>query len=284
MSELHTDPPEELAEAEEQEAPQYDEEVVERAREYGWKPKEEWVGNPPPHGFKGPDEYLELPSIQLRVVNDELAKTREQVQEWSSRYDTDLAEIRAAHQHAQKIQKEHHQRTLDELRRDQRAAAEEGDMERYDRVQKTLDDMGQVPVQPQEQSDPIAAKWWADHPHIGQDPFLASEVDRIAGQVAARGGGIEAQIAGVERFFKATYSDVELKSNPKPKPKPRTVVDGGGLGVSGGDNTGWDSLGAEVRKVADELIEDGVFDYAGSTKAEKRAAYFETYKREVLGQ
>lgn len=265
-----------------QDAPQYDPELAEKARQYGWKPKEEWQGDPPPHGFMAPDEYLSRPAVQLRITRDELEETRKQVQDWSSRYDTDLAQIKSAHQHAQKLQREHHERTVQQLKADMRLAVEDGDTERYDRAQKALDGMqAPDPVQQQpQQRDEAAAKWLEDHPHIANDPFYGAEMQRVAQAIADRGGDTVAQISGVERYFRAHYADVELKNAPKERPKPRTVVDGGGLGGDGG-NGGWDSLPKEVRAIGDELIEDGVFDRYGKTKAERRAAYAKSYKEQL---
>jgi len=117
---------------------QFDPETVEKARRYGWKPPEEWVGSKKGY-VDDPERFLELPST--------LRKRLEESDERLKKADDRLSRMDRVMNTALDRQKAQHEAELEAVRKQMRSAVEEGDVEKYDELSKRQDQPGDPDAQ-----------------------------------------------------------------------------------------------------------------------------------------
>ena len=110
----------------------------EEAKKYGWRPKEEF--DLAPEGWVDADRFLELPSTQNKMLKDELRELKEistrSEETFAERLDRLDRANKAAMDAALERQKSEYEERMASVLADQRRAAEEGDMDTYDRLER----------------------------------------------------------------------------------------------------------------------------------------------------
>lgn len=246
------------------EEPEGNPEAEAEARKYGWRPKDEFDRDP--KGWVDASRFLELPTTQKKMVQDELRQT---TSEFTRRMERLERSNKAAMKRALEVQQEAHERDLKNVEAAQRRAVEDGDTDRYDalaRHKQVLmkaaprpDDADDTPAGP----DPYVSEYkesaegaWLKDPMLFD--FASRAIDNSRG---AAGQTAREQIAyaktQVEKYFPHMFET---------KPKPRASrVDGGGL-AGGRASGGAAKLPPEAVRAGKDFVKQGLFksldDYA----------------------
>jgi len=241
-------------------------EVIEQAREYGWKAPEEWAGAPPPQGFLTPDEYLEKPLVQAKIAQAQVSKLEERLTEKEVEFRTSLDRTERMYKESADRRREAHERELQGLRDERRLAAEVGDMEKFDALDKREVELVRQ-AEPQVEGVPQTVQdWGAKNTWFGKDPMATAYARAIAGQVAQDGGDALKQVEAAEKEVRKRFPEI-FPEAPKPR---QQKVDGGGLAGLGGKSIA-DNLPPEAREQMESDIKDGLFE----SREEWAEIYFE---------
>ncbi|QDP48385.1 MAG: hypothetical protein Tp118SUR00d2C21406231_1 [Prokaryotic dsDNA virus sp.] len=243
----------------EQEAPpQRDEASENEARKYGWRPKEGFDKDPA--GWVDAKRFLELPSTQKKMVQDELRQVKAETEKRMERLER---ANRKAMEAALATQKSAYENELKQLRAAQRRAVEEGDTDRYDALERREQDLLKSPPAIEADTDDAAP---------GADPFVEEyrakpegawindpilrEHGRVAIETAPgmKGKSAKEQIAYAETQVRKYFPHM-FETQPKPR---AAKVDGGGL-AGGRSSGGASKLPPEAIKAGKDFVTQGYF-------------------------
>lgn len=261
-------PPEQEAEAEE--PPARDLEAEAEARKYGWRPKEEFDRDP--DGWVDADRFLELPSTHKKMLKDELRERDKTLEDYKLRMERLEKTNKVAMDQALAAQKTQYEAELRQVRAAQRKAVEEGDTDRYDRLeayeQSLLKEPPKTPEMEPERpgTDPYIEQYqaspegqWLNDPILRK--FGADAINLAGKNDAPAHEQVKIAEAAVRDYFPHKFE--------APAPK-RQKVDGGGLAGGKARQTA-SKLPPEALKAAKDFVAQGIFksvdDYA--------KAYFE---------
>jgi hypothetical protein len=118
------------------ESPRYSEEAEREARDFGWKPRSEWLGQVPPGFVDDPAEYVRQKQATrtYQVMEDRLRK------------------LEAMQTRAMQQQAEAHQRQLQEIQEQKRRAVDTADVKAYDQWTQREQELMRSAPQPAQQS------------------------------------------------------------------------------------------------------------------------------------
>lgn len=144
--------------------------IEQRAREGGWAPRNEWRGNPDiwidaPEFVRRGETYVPFVKKQLRETEGELRRTREEVATLRNTVEDQNRTLRELVDMAKTANQQGYDRALRDLKAQQRAAAEAGDLVKHDQVTEQLDAMQEA----------RAAAKPADVPPARRDPDPAPQ-------------------------------------------------------------------------------------------------------------
>jgi hypothetical protein len=205
------------------ETPAFDTETVEEARLFGWKSPEEWQGDIPAGYIDNPDRFLE------RVQGSRTFKAMEARQE--AKLQEQQARLDRLNDMALNRQREQYESKMQDLERQQRAAVDVADGDKFDALEREKQDLKRQAPEveaPKPQVDPEVTRYveeneWIKNPVLYHEAVAAIEAaPHIKGRPAAE------QIKFAEDTMRLKYPHVF----EAPKPAPQRV-DGGGF-ASGG--------------------------------------------------
>lgn len=237
--------------------PEIDSETIEEAKKYGWRAKEEF--DLAPEGWVDADRFMELPATQRKVLKDQNKTLNERIQSLEGQNASVAREAARATKLAMEEQKRAHEAQLNDLRNQQRKAAELGDMAEYDRLnverQKVAESQpAQQPQQPEHspeyQAHHSSAEW-------AKDPILW----KFAIDAVNQGGPT---VMGMRDIDQLKYAEAKVREYfpqkfEAPKPPSPPKVDGGGIGGGAAPKKGVNALPADARRAGKEFVEAGVF-------------------------
>ena len=251
--------------------PQFDPEIEAEARMFGWKPPEEWVGDPPPKGFvETPDAFME--NLQK---SGPFRKLKEKYDHQSAQFEEKLRKIASVAQQAVENDRKAMQQQIEAIRHAQTKAVEEGDTERYNGLRQREDALReQMPQPDRDESVPDDHRTAIERWSAGKDWFKTDKVLTQA-SVALYGEAQEQGMADPEAIL--AYVDRRLGEEfphkfGKPKPKPAPVEEGLNFG-SGKKDGGFSKLPKDARDAFSMMVKQGLF----KDDAEGRAQYTESY-------
>lgn len=234
-----------------------DPEAEAEARKYGWRPKEDFDRDPA--GWVDAKRFLELPSTQKKMVQDELRQVKTETEKRMERLERANKD---AMERALAVQKDNYERELSQLRAAQRRAVEEGDTQRYDLLERREQQLLGAPPkmeEPKEEApqgpDPYIAQYsatpegsWINDPMLRE--FGRQAIDAANG---AAGHSAQEQVAYAEKKLREYFPHKFEQQKPRP-----AKVDGGGL-AGGRKSGGADKLPPEARKAGKEFVSQGLF-------------------------
>jgi len=175
------------------------------AWDQGWRPEDQFEGNP--DNWKTAGEYVLFGEMQ-KQLNDVKAESRKQ----NVDFETRLAGVNQYHEGRLKAE-------LDELKVQQRAAVEVADTDEFDRLQRKID--SQEPIQQTVPSAPqqsaTIADWEARNPWVN-DPSSEKGQEAIALYNAAAnrpGATEESALAYVDNKLSQLYPEEQQQVNPR---------------------------------------------------------------------
>lgn len=239
-----------------EELPQVDPELVAEARRYGWKPKDEFTLAP--DGWVDADRFLELPSTQAKALRDTKQRLEKELAERDERLARIEATTKKALERARQQERDAYDAKLRAIENAKREAAELGDLNRYDALARQQENI-KPPVEPEEPK-PAAPRDEAFEQYKQQARWMAdNNAYAFAFQAIEAHPEVKAlppikQVQWVEKKVREYFPEHFEEARPM-TPK----VDGGGLGVGRKRERGADDLPADVRRVAQQFVADGVY-------------------------
>lgn len=252
--------------------PSVDPTIEAEARKYGWRPQEEWRGDK--SGWVPPERFLELPSTHVKQLRDEL---RAKEQDFQKR----IEGLERGNKAAMEAQKKFYEDKVDRLKAERRAAADAGDMEAFDRLDKQVSEVEQQArtetTEPQKEEGPkphpdVAAYRESDDGKWLSNPLLVAEGKQlIDGSYVAQQMAPMDQVKWAEQQLRQRYPG--MFEQPKQEQQRHAKVDEGGLAPSRGGKSLAGKLPSEAKAQGKEFIEMGLFknleeyakDYFGET-------------------
>ncbi len=239
------------------------------ARAAGWKPEGEWKGDPPPGGFVDADKYLERSHI-VKTANEGLKGDLTALQ---ARYDKLDSRQKAQDDWREKLDKQAHDRAVETVRGEQRAAAEDGDLEAYDKAKAKEADIKppEKPETPKEEAPgitPAFKAWKAENAWYDDNQEMTEYADWQSNRIAQKNPNMpEAE------FYKMVTDKVKAQFPEKSKPRS---PEGGGQRPRSTNGKSWRDIPSDERKeIADAgFFDDGLYENTDKGRAEYAKDYF----------
>jgi hypothetical protein len=220
-------------------------EVDELAKSMGWRPKEQFKGDP--NLWKPAKDYIKAGAEIQRGLSRDLKDLRSTVDNMTRTQGAILQQSIAAER--------------DKLVARYNRAVEDGDAQQTFKLGRDIDNLnGQERSLAQPQSrvappPPEAEAWVERNAWFNQDPLARDLALAVAERYATAGHGTEAQLQAAEREVRKIYPHLFGASSKEP---PGVAQPGGRSGVGGKRGTTYADLPLEARKVAKDMAERGV--------------------------
>lgn len=247
----------------------WSQEVEDEAKLFGWKAPDEWKGDRPPGYIDNPTDYMDRlsKSTPFRVAMEKAQKAEDAARKTQ-------AALEAGHRRDLERQQQEYESRIAALNARRRQAAEEADIETYDRIGEAI----QKTPRPQDNArpdDPLT-EFYDTHTWLN-DPVLRQHGTNIVG-AALQSGELTAmsaaeQVAFAEEKLKGYFPHMFQKHEPpKAQEPPKERVNGGGMtGVT--KRTGFESLPKDAREVFARQVKQGIFE----DSKEDREFFFNEY-------
>ena len=196
-------------------------ELEDIARQYGWRPKDEYKGK---QKWSDAAEYL-------RKQADNKANMLEQVKELRE-LKRGVSEVKKHIERSYKAENERLKAEIGDLKAKRREAIEDGDVALVERIETDMDNLSKRVQEPKadaadgDPGNPDFEAWHQDNPWYGTDKEKTAYVDAQAGLPEFKGLPFNRAIDVIERRMKTVFgtakqarraSPVEAPSNRQPK-------------------------------------------------------------------
>ena len=224
------------------------------ARDMGWKPKDEWHGEP--DGFRDAEEFVKRGEEIVGYMRRDRDVQRAKAERAETDRDVRIRRLEAANTASLERQATQHKADIKAISAGQRKATEEGDLAEFDALEAKRDALT-PPEAPQEQPahspDDSAVKEWAkDNPWFYTDPDMRALATSTAGRLAQGGADVHAQIAEAEKEVRRRF--------PEKFEAPKAIVETGGQPPKRGPKPkGVAQLPKEAREAFDGFVKMGVY-------------------------
>lgn len=154
---------EEQQEEQQEEATPQVNEIEEKARRMGWKPQEEYKGDP--------DRWTDAETF-VKVGEERIPVMKENYRKLEDKYKDLENKVRAQEEYQKHMSKVQYERAMKELQAKQRRAVEDADTEAYEQIEKQKEQIKNdySPKQPEQNSPPReVVEWTARNPWFNQD-------------------------------------------------------------------------------------------------------------------
>ena len=241
--------------------------IEERARNLGWTPQEEFRGDP--EKWISADKFLERGEKELPLakannerLHNEIAAQRNEISEMKETF-KEFKEF--SEKSAQKAEKRGYEQAKKELETKRRAAVEEGDTEKYDKVTSEIEDLDKTyktetketvnkndqPANPYYDQFVVENKWYSE------DDDLKALADNIGGYVLQTQPGLYGKA-----FFDKVVEEVKIArpnkfQNPN-RDLPGDVEDGGYQGKPKTKRKTYDNLPKDAQEACERFIRQGL--------------------------
>lgn len=203
------------------------------ARDMGWKPKDEWHGDP--EGFRDAKEFVQRGDEIFGFIKRDRDRLAEKTLRVEVDRDDRLKRMEKQYIGILENQKKQHEAEIKTIEGDKLKAVEEGDTATYKALTQRGNALGAAPEVPTEQPvvDATLKDWSDDNAWFKTDPLARSVATATAGVVAQSGGDVHAQIKAAEKevrkrfpeHFEPPRSTVETGGQPpRSKPKAKGVA------------------------------------------------------------
>lgn len=235
-------------------------ELEDEARKYGWRPKDEY--NRDPEGWVDAEKFLEFPQTRVKMLQDTRKTLEQELKERDERLARMEGMTKVVADRIRKQEQENFHRQLQQLENAKRHAAEEGDMDRYDRFAEQ-----QRKLKPPEFDEPQAAPQidpelqaymqsdegaWLQDQRAGALAYQTIEGDRLA-QLLPPVEQAKWAAKRVKEYYPSLFPE------PVQRPQARQTVDPGGLAGGRKSGRGADELPPEARQAAKDYVSEGIY-------------------------
>lgn len=266
------DPPIEDLPQEEPELPEVNPEIEDQARRYGWKPKDEWVGDTT--NWRDAESFMQQGHIVAKKLEERLGETERQAQERIARLEQEaqdrFARLDAMNKQAAEIRKQNHARELQRIKAEMKSAVENGDMERFNALMEAQDATyaaqeqereAPAPQQPKNDEPPAGDRaafheWANANPWFNTDPEMNGAANGYFASIQNNGKPIRENLQAVTQRMRELYP-----AKFGMEPQRHAKVDSGGLAGAGRKRgKGVAELPAEAKEAGRNFVEEGLFE------------------------
>lgn len=237
--------------------------IEERAREMGWRPKEEWEG--PEDKWREADEYVKRGEEFLPIVQARARALEDKIKKQEEAYAARLQKIEEFNQRAMERQRAEFEAEKKRLQEEERQAVREADEDAYEAIQKRKQELEQTAPQPaqQPQGDPKVDEWTKRNPWFNQDQELR-DIAIMAAELSARtGGDVDSQIKAAEEAVRRKRPDLIPAAEEQPaRPAPRQVAPdtpSAAARLVGAKRSPSADLTKEERETGQRFVKEGLF-------------------------
>lgn len=234
----------------------------ERAREMGWRPKEEWEGDT--SNWMEAEKFVERQD-RLKERADGIAKAE------IHRLNSQLAELKDTisdfRDHHTKVEQRAYERALKDLKVKQRAAVEDGNAEAFDQVEREIADLQKDVEKPAEKKvgvNPDFNAWQSENTWYSGDPLedpdfveMTDFADKTANALHAR----HPELTG-RAFYDKVGEVVKRRFAEKfenPRRRQVAAVEGAGDTTTRRKGKTYADLPAEAKSACDKFVKAGLF-------------------------
>ncbi len=251
----------------------YSPEDAAEAKLFGWKPREEWLGEVPETFVDDPAKYLEgvRKSRIFRTMDEKLSQAQETARRMDAMQAQQMERMRAGYE-----------QRLEQIRGEKRKAVESADAESYDAWDKQERELERhrpvdAPQQPQPAQQEVLTYAetqegsWLKNPALAQEAFYFLENNPAYKALSAMD-----QVDAAKDYVKRRYPRMFPAEAPKTEPQTPSApkVDPGGLGSARSAGTKFAKLPGEAKQQFERFVKQGLF---ADTKADR-----EEYANEYL--
>ncbi|MHA2266021.1 MAG: hypothetical protein ACXAEN_26815 [Candidatus Thorarchaeota archaeon] len=235
------------------------ENIEQRARDMGWRPKEEWSG--PEENWKTAEDFVRIGENYMPVLKERLGKMEETIGELrteNKKVTGSLTKLAEWHRGTWKRQ---YAKALADIKAQKRAAVAEHDTEEYDRlVQEEADlldeaDGSDPGSPPADDTVPEFYEFQTKNPWYGQDPEMTMYADGLQAVLTQYEG-----VSDDKTFFQEVEKRVRTRFPEKfrndNQALPVAVEAGGGVTDGGKIEKGWGDIPVEHRAAYTENFTD----------------------------
>lgn len=243
----------------EPEKPEPDPDLAAEARKYGWKPREEF--NLAPDGWVDAGRFLQLPTTQLKMSRDIQRNLAAQLKERDENFNRLESMTKVAIERVRDQERSQYAAKIAELEQAKRAAAEIGDVEKYDALARQQTEIkpplpaGEVPQNGRPVFAPDLEKYLSENAWTKDQAAFAFAKQAIDRSPDALMLPPLRQVQWAEKRVREFFPDLF------PEEKRQVAkVDGGGIGFNGRTRErGADDLPSDARKQGEEFVKEGIF-------------------------
>lgn len=226
--------------------------VEEQARQQGWRPQEEYNGDP--EKWKPAEEFLAVGNKIAAVQSERNDKLLREL----TTLKNDIASFKEVHTKEMRAAREDaYNRAVSELRVKQREAVENGDIDEFDKIEKEINETPKPVVEreaPKPNKDYI--DWAAKNPWYGSDNELTEMADIV-------GEKLRGNYSDMTKFYNAVTDRVK-KMYPDKFDIKEPVQDveqssGGGGGPKQKSKHSYKSLPDDAKAACDKYIAMGLY-------------------------
>jgi len=259
------------------------EENEQRARRMGWVPEDEFKGDP--EKWVDADTFVQRGEEIMPVLKENLGRMETKFESLQGEYRNSQEKIEQLNKTLERVvdmsktaSKRAYQRALRDLKKQQREAAKNGDLDTYDAIDRQMEELGEESVKEEPKREAKSAEggihpdfggWHKENLWYGQDKELTAFANGLGPIVAQEIPGVDGKpfFDEVTRRVKAAFP--QKFENPMKK-KADVVEGGGGEGESGGGKKKtYRDLPQEAKEACDEFVSQGLF--------KDRQAYVDEY-------
>lgn len=264
----------EEARQEEETQKQSDPQAVDRARLTGWAPKEEFRGDPekwvPAEEWnRRTDEIMPILKSTNQKLESELTSTKTELQNLK-KVVKQMADVN------NKVSEKEYQRALETIRKEQRAAVENSDGEKWEELEKQKDTLEkpqgfEIPEtqSPEDDVQKKQAEWMDKNTWCSpENPEMYGYAQYVANTLVSKDG--EPKIEHLDEIEKQVKEKFPDKFSNKRRENP-SVDSGDTPPEKAGKKNGYDALPKEAKEQCDKLVKE----IPGYTKEQYVQDYFE---------
>ena len=258
-------------------------EVEAKAREMGWRPKDEWEGDDA--GWMEADRFMERQDKRRAVANEEFKTENEKLR---AELKAEQAEMKATIEDFKgwqtKAEERIYKKALRDVQATQRKAVEDGDTEAFDAAQKEADELvadAQKPVEQRKVNPdqiPAYTAWHAKNSWYNTDLRLTREANALGPEINRIYGLTPEQPEFYEKITEQLKEDFPDKFENPARKRASAVEEG--TGTKAKKDAGYSDLPAEAKAACDRFVKQKIFvgdDGKPLSDAEARKKYASDY-------
>jgi len=241
------------------------------ARKMGWSSLEEFKGDPKHH--------LDAETFYNRAV-EYMPIAKATIKKLTGKIDSLERDMRRSADFFSKAEQRAYERALDEIRKEQEAAVENGDVEAHRRASEKLDKLEKPSaraaddISPEQRAEDFA-DWGKSNKWYATNAVMQSYADAQAQALASKKGGFldRADLDRVSEKVREKFEDEFPEAFGAARPKARNLTEGVSAGRSPRGGKSFSDLPPEAQKMCDKWVKNGLIksreDYVKSYEWDK---------------